>query len=184
MAIDVNTAVKTMLKMLQRLIGENIELSWQPAESPCTVKMDPSQLDQILVNLCVNAREAIEDVGRITIDTARVLMDEAASKAHADCCPGDYVRLSVLDNGTGMDRETADRVFEPFFTTKGVGRGTGWGSPRYMALSNRARGLSISAANRELERHSIFIFHFMRRKRHRNRFRPLKPSPTTRVKLF
>lgn len=140
MAIDVNSAVKTMLKMLQRLIGENIELSWQPAESPCTVKMDPSQLDQILVNLCVNAREAIEDVGRITINTARVFIDEAASKAHADCFPGNYVRLSVLDNGTGMDRETADRVFEPFFTTKGVGRGTGLGLSTVYGIVKQSQG--------------------------------------------
>lgn len=140
MAIDVNTAVKTMLKMLQRLIGENIELSWQPAECPCTVKMDPSQLDQILVNLCVNAREAIEDVGRITINTARVLMDETTSKTHADCCPGNYVRLTVLDNGTGMDRETADRVFEPFFTTKGVGRGTGLGLATVYGIVKQSRG--------------------------------------------
>lgn len=125
--LDMNTSVAGMLKMLHRLIGENIELVWQPAEKPCTVKMDPGQLDQILANLCVNAKDAISGMGEITITTGFTSFDEASCKSYLDCAPGDYVQLTVSDNGCGMDRETATRIFEPFFTTKGLGRGTGLG---------------------------------------------------------
>lgn len=127
MVIDVNASVATMLKILRRLIGENIELVWLPAGNHCTIKMDPSQLDQILTNLCVNAKEAIADIGQVTIKTATVFLDDKACKHYIDSIPGNYVRLSVIDNGSGMDKETIQHVFEPFFTTKGVGHGTGLG---------------------------------------------------------
>ena len=125
--LDMNTAVAGMLKMLRRLIGENIELVWLPADTPCTVKMDPGQLDQILANLCINAKDAIAEVGEITIQTGLITFDEASCASYLECAPGDYVQLMVSDNGCGMDRETATRIFEPFFTTKGLGRGTGLG---------------------------------------------------------
>ena len=125
--VDLNETVEGMLRMLQRLIGENIELSWQPGEDLWAVKMDPSQLDQILTNLCVNSRDAIADVGRIAIATGNVAVtaDEAADQP--DAAPGEYVRLEVSDNGRGMEPETLARIFEPFFTTKGMGKGTGLG---------------------------------------------------------
>ncbi|BBO87861.1 cache domain-containing protein [Desulfosarcina ovata] len=125
--IDLNVAINAMLNMLRRLIGENIELNWLPPDEPCPVKIDPSQLDQILFNLCINARDAISDIGRITIKADRIFFDETAIKAYVDCTPGDYVHLSIEDNGSGIDKETAKHVFEPFFTTKEVGRGTGLG---------------------------------------------------------
>jgi len=125
--LDMNTAVAGMLKMLRRLIGENIELVWHPADAPCKVKMDPGQLDQILANLCVNAKDAISEVGEITITTGVTSFDEESCRSYLDCEPGDYVQLTVSDNGCGMDKETATRIFEPFFTTKGLGRGTGLG---------------------------------------------------------
>jgi len=125
--IDLNDTVTSMLKMLQRLIGEDIKLVWQPSPGRCQVKMDPSQIDQILANLCVNARDAIEDTGRITIETGTCSLDADYCAANPEATPGDYVRLVFSDNGRGMDRETLTHIFEPFYTTKEVGRGTGLG---------------------------------------------------------
>ena len=125
--LDMNETVEGMLKMLRRLIGEHIELAFQPGEDAGRVKMDPSQIDQILVNLCVNARDAIGDGGTLTIRTADVVVDEAACAGQEGAVPGRYVRLEVRDNGCGMDSETLAHLFEPFYTTKGIGQGTGLG---------------------------------------------------------
>ena len=125
--IDLNKTVEAMLKMLRRLIGEDIQLNWLPVADLWPVKLDPSQIDQILANLCVNARDAIAGVGKVTIETANVSFDEAYCAAHPGFVPGDYVRLAVSDDGCGMDKEILGKLFEPFFTTKGVGKGTGLG---------------------------------------------------------
>jgi signal transduction histidine kinase/ActR/RegA family two-component response regulator len=125
--LDLNETVAGMLKLLQRLIGENIHLTWQPGANLWPVRVDPSQIDQILANLCVNARDAIADVGTITIETGNAVFDEAYCAAHPDAVPGEYVRLAVSDTGCGMDQDTLAHIFEPFFTTKGVGKGTGLG---------------------------------------------------------
>lgn len=125
--VDLNDSVSRMLKMLQRLIGEDIELAWMPGYDIWKVRIDPSQVDQILANLAVNARDAITGVGKVTIETENMFFDETYCASHADFTPGEYVLLSVSDNGRGMDRETLDQIFEPFFTTKGVGKGTGLG---------------------------------------------------------
>ncbi|MEW6368084.1 MAG: PAS domain S-box protein [Acidobacteriota bacterium] len=125
--LDLNDAVPGTLKLLRRLIGEDIELVWMPGHDLWSVRIDPSQLDQALANLAVNARDAIPGVGRVTIETANVIFDEAYAQAHADCVPGSYVLLGVSDTGRGMDGHTIDHIFEPFFTTKEVGKGTGLG---------------------------------------------------------
>lgn len=125
--LDLNTIVESMLKMLRRLIGEDIRLVWLPAADVWPVKIDPSQIDQILANLCVNARDAISDVGEITIETGMVTIDDQYCRDHAGFIPGDFVTLAVSDDGHGMDKEVRDKVFEPFFTTKEVGVGTGLG---------------------------------------------------------
>jgi two-component system cell cycle sensor histidine kinase/response regulator CckA len=125
--LDLNKIVKRMLSMLQRLIGEGILLSWQPAANLWQVKADPSQIDQILANLCVNARDAISGVGRITIETGNITLDKERCADHADFLPGEFVRISMSDDGCGMDKEILAKIFEPFFTTKGVGMGTGLG---------------------------------------------------------
>jgi len=125
--IDINKSVEAVLKILERIIGENITLAWQPGEAPGMIKIDPSQLDQILTNLCVNARDAIDDIGKISIDTGITVFDEAFCHTHKGFLPGEHVVLSVSDNGSGMDAATMEHVFEPFFTTKGVGKGTGLG---------------------------------------------------------
>jgi signal transduction histidine kinase/ActR/RegA family two-component response regulator len=125
--IDLDSTVGNMIKMLSRLIGEDIDLLWQPAGDLWAVKMDPSQLDQILVNLCVNARDAIADVGKITIETGMKVFDQDYCAVNAGFVPGEFVLLAVSDDGCGMDRHTLDNLFEPFFTTKEKGRGTGLG---------------------------------------------------------
>ncbi len=125
--LNLNQTVKQMITMLQRLIGEDIDLLWKPCEALWPVKMDPSQIDQILANLCVNARDAITDVGKITIETDMVSFDEAYCTEHAGFIPGDFVMLGVSDNGSGMNKETLKNLFEPFFTTKEMGKGTGLG---------------------------------------------------------
>lgn len=125
--LDLNATVERMLKMLRRLIGENIDLRWQPAQNLGLVKMDPSQIDQILTNLCVNARDAIAGVGQITLETANVSFSREHCALHAEHLPGDFAMLAVSDNGCGMDKKTIGQLFEPFFTTKGQGQGTGLG---------------------------------------------------------
>ena len=125
--LDLNDTVAGMLKMLERLIGEDIGLVWIPGIDLGQVKIDPSQIDQILANLCVNAHDAIAGVGKVTIETANVMLDESYSTNHAGFIPGEYVRLSISDNGCGMDKVTLSQIFEPFFTTKEFGKGTGLG---------------------------------------------------------
>jgi len=125
--LDLNDTVSGMLRMLRRLIGEDIDLAWLPGHDLWHVKVDPSQIDQILANLAVNARDAVSGVGKVTIETANATFDEAYCADHLGFTPGEYVRLAVSDDGRGMDKETLDQVFEPFFTTKGFGEGTGLG---------------------------------------------------------
>jgi two-component system, cell cycle sensor histidine kinase and response regulator CckA len=125
--LDLNETVAGMLKMLRPLIGEDIDLTWLPADGACAVRMDPSQIDQILANLCVNARDAIAGVGRISIETGLATFDADYCAYRSELIPGEYVSLIVSDDGCGMDRETLSKIFEPFFTTKEVGRGTGLG---------------------------------------------------------
>jgi PAS domain S-box-containing protein len=125
--LDLNETVESMLKMLRHLIGEDINLAWLPGKNLWPVHVDPSQIDQILANLCVNARDAIAGVGKITIETEPTAFDEIYSAMHAECVPGEYVLLAVSDNGCGMSREIRDKLFEPFFTTKEMGKGTGLG---------------------------------------------------------
>ena len=125
--IDLNKTVEGMLKMLKRLIGEDIELTWMPGNDVKPVKMDPSQIDQILANLCVNARDAINGVGKLTIATELTVIDEAHCAAHLGFIPGEYVLLTVSDDGCGMNKEVMAKLFEPFFTTKEFDKGTGLG---------------------------------------------------------
>jgi PAS domain S-box-containing protein len=125
--LDLNEVIEGMLKMLRRLIGEDIDLLWKPALEVWPVLMDPTQIDQILANLVVNARDAIDGVGKITIETGTVRFDEAYCENHPGHSPGEYVLLAVSDDGCGMDKETLNSIFEPFFTTKPLGQGTGLG---------------------------------------------------------
>jgi len=125
--LDLNQTVAGMLKMLRRMIGEDIDLAWLPEAGLLPVKMDPTQIDQLLANLCVNARDAITGVGKITIETQTKSFDEAYCAQNPEFVPGDFVQLAVSDNGCGMDRKSLGKIFEPFYTSKALGKGTGLG---------------------------------------------------------
>jgi CheY-like chemotaxis protein len=138
--LDLNENVKNMLKMLEHLIGEEIDLAWLPGKDLLPVKMDPSQIDQILANLCVNARDAINGIGKITIETEKVVIDAAYCADHAGFVPGDFVLMAVSDNGCGMDKEILDNIYEPFFTTKDIDKGTGLGLPTVYGIVKQNNG--------------------------------------------
>ncbi len=124
---DLNLLLDELQRMLRRLIGEDRSLVWKPASTLWNVWVDPSQVNQVLVNLVVNARDATRQGGVITLATCNQTVDPAYARAHPDAIPGDYVVVGVTDNGAGMPPEVLDRIFEPFFTTKEVGQGTGLG---------------------------------------------------------
>ena len=111
--------------MVRHLIGEDIELVVLPSQTLWMTKIDPGQLEQVLMNLVVNARDAMLEGGKLTIETANVTLNEDDARLHPGMIPGDYVLLTVSDTGIGMSEETKTHVFDPFFTTKGVGHGTG-----------------------------------------------------------
>jgi two-component system cell cycle sensor histidine kinase/response regulator CckA len=126
--LDLNGSVSAMIDMLKRLIGESIVLSWEPAENIWPVKVDPTQIDQVLVNLCINSRDAISGSGKISISASNCTLDKNYTAAQIyKIEPGDYVKLSVSDDGCGMDEATLMHIFEPFYTTKAMGSGTGLG---------------------------------------------------------
>ena len=125
--LDLNDAVAGMIQMVSRVIGENIELAFLPGAKLGRVKADPSQIEQVILNLVVNARDAMPEGGRLTIETLNVDLDRNYVQQHAVVEPGPYVMLTVSDTGSGIDPETQARIFEPFFTTKTQGRGTGLG---------------------------------------------------------
>jgi PAS domain S-box-containing protein len=138
--IDLNETLESLLKMLRRLIGEDVDLSWLPGSRLWSIKMDPSQVDQILANLCVNARGAISGVGKIVVETGNSIFDEEYCSSHVDYVPGEYVRLMVSDNGCGMSKETMSHIFEPFFTTKAAGGGTGLGLATVYGVVKQNKG--------------------------------------------
>ena len=138
--LDLNEAVGSVFSMIRRIIGENIELLWQPDTGPCPVRMDPSQIDQILLNLCVNAKDAIMGVGVITIETGLIDLGKSDVEHRPDVAPGSYVTLSVNDTGCGMDVETLKHIFDPFFTTKGLGQGTGMGCATVYGIVKQNEG--------------------------------------------
>ena len=125
--LDLNKSVGDMINMLRRLIGENIDLAWLPEPGQLEIKMDPVQVDQIMANLCLNARDAIADIGKVTIETETAIFDESYCAVHAGYVAGEYVLLAVSDDGCGMEKAIIDQIFEPFFTSKGLGQGTGLG---------------------------------------------------------
>lgn len=125
--LNLNTTLTNMLKMIKRLIGEDIALRWIPYETLWPVLMDPSQVDQVLINLCVNARDAIKGAGHLTIETKNETVDKTYCSDHYYFTPGDYATITISDDGCGMSAETKEHLFEPFFTTKETGKGTGLG---------------------------------------------------------
>jgi PAS domain S-box-containing protein len=138
--LRLNDTVGRALNLLRRLLGETIELAWQPGNDLWLVEIDPTQFDQVLTNLCVNARDAMAGHGRITIRSGNVTVEPAQAAAHPEFAPGDYVVLSVSDTGCGMSPEILAHIFEPFFTTKDQGKGTGLGLAIVFGLVKQNRG--------------------------------------------
>ena len=138
--LDLNEVVTENLKMLRRLIGEDIDLVMVPGAELGAVKADPGQIEQVIMNLVVNARDAMPHGGKLTIETANVTLDEQL-RAHPRrrVQPGDYVMLAISDTGVGMDNETQTRIFEPFFTTKGT-KGTGLGLSTVYGIVKQSGG--------------------------------------------
>ena len=126
-SLDLNHEIEQATRMLVRTIPKMIEIELALSGELATVNADPVQIEQVLMNLAVNAKDAMPDGGKLAIETKNVALDEEYCRIHLECKPGDYVLLSVSDTGHGMDKETLNRIFEPFFTTKEIGRGTGLG---------------------------------------------------------
>jgi len=138
--LDLNTILSDMDRMLSRALGEDIELVFLPGNALGRVRADRSSIEQVILNLIVNARDAMPGGGRVTIETANIVADESFVRQHLDSKPGAYVLLSVTDTGVGMDQATRSRIFEPFFSTKPLGQGTGLGLSTVFGIVQRSGG--------------------------------------------
>ena len=138
--LDVGVLVKNIDKMLHRIIGEDIELGTRTVDSLWSICADPGQIEQVIVNLIVNARDAMARGGKLLVECANVVLDSTYASVHSEVSPGEYVMLAVTDTGGGMDQATQARIFEPFFTTKEVGRGTGLGLSTVFAIVKNVGG--------------------------------------------
>jgi two-component system, cell cycle sensor histidine kinase and response regulator CckA len=156
--IDLNILIQGLLKMLNRLIGENIQIVTNFAPELKTIKADPGQIEQVILNLVVNARDAMPEGGEITLETSNVMLAEDFTTTHLSVTPGPHVVFAITDRGTGMTPETQARLFEPFFTTKPVGKGTGLGLPTAYGIIKQSGGTIWVYS--ELGKGSIFKVYF------------------------
>jgi PAS domain S-box-containing protein len=158
--VSLNEVVARAERLVRRTLGEDIEVVVPPSSDEGLANVDAGQLEQVLVNMALNARDAMPEGGRLTLETANVELDEDYCRTHPDAAPGSYVMVSVSDNGIGMDEETMSRVFEPFFTTKVPGKGTGLGLATAYGIVTQSGG-SISVSS-ELGKGSVFRVHLPR----------------------
>jgi PAS domain S-box-containing protein len=158
--LDLDECIRALLKMLGRLLGENVRLTSEGTAGLWPIKMDPSQFDQLLFNLCLNARDAITDVGALTLATRNVVIDTAYCDTHPGAVSGDFVQLRVSDTGSGMDVVTLAHLFEPFFTTKPVGKGVGLGLATVYGVVAQNHGFIEVAST--LGQGTTFLIHLPR----------------------
>src|SRR5438876_9038585 len=137
---SLNTLVWNTDSILRRLISEDVEMATITAKHIGAIKADPSQMEQVILNLVINARDAMPNGGKLTLETANVELDESFAQTHLATLPGSYVMLAVSDTGTGMDEETQAHIFEPFFTTKELGKGTGLGLSMVYGIVKQSGG--------------------------------------------
>jgi len=156
--LDVNDAVKDLDKMLRQLIDDNIELAFVPGKQTGRIKADSGYVGQVLMNLVVNARDAMPDGGKLTIATNNVTLDKNYTRSHTGAIPGDYVMLSVSDTGTGMTDEVKTHLFEAFFTTKPKGKGTGLGLTTCQTIVQQSAVTSVFTVRLAMAQPSRFIF--------------------------
>ncbi|MFW5741562.1 MAG: ATP-binding protein, partial [Myxococcota bacterium] len=172
--LSLNDVIESSNKMLRRLIGEDIELVFEPAKDLWSVNIDPGQVEHILVNLVVNARDAMPDGGRLSLKTANVTLDDEYCRSHTYTLPGPYVMLQVADDGIGMDEQVLSQVFEPFFTTKAKGKGTGLGlATVYGAVKQNHGTIEVDS---EPGRGSRFTIYLPRAEGEAERISPLARS--------
>jgi len=176
--ISINMTIEELLPLLQRLIGEHIEIVTRLDRGAGEVRVDPVQLEQVLMNLALNARDAMPRGGRLVIETKSVTLEARATSAHSGLLPGDYVRVSVKDTGCGMDEETLTHIFEPFFSTKGIGKGTGLGLATVYGLVKQNHG--CVEVTSEVGKGSMFTILLPRAVMHKETM--IKP-PALRTKL-
>lgn len=139
-AIDLNTIISSLETLLRRLIGEDVQILFTPAKDLGTIRADPGQIEQVIMNLAINARDAMPKGGKLMLQTSNAELDEAYARHHVGVVPGRYVLLTVSDTGVGMDEETVTHIFEPFFTTKGLGKGTGLGLSTVYGIVQQSEG--------------------------------------------
>ena len=144
--LDLNAELAKMNDMVSRLLGDDIDLIMIPGDSICKISIDPNQLEQVLINLTANARSAMPRGGKLIVETSKIVVGPSSEKPYPDCVNGEYVVLTVTDNGCGMDTETVARIFEPFFTTKDIGKGTGLGLATVYGIIKQSHGqISVSS---------------------------------------
>ncbi len=146
--LDLNVVVEHIIKMLERLLGEHIKVIFTPGDGLWPVKMDSTQIDQVMIKLALNARDAIKECGTLVITTRNIVVDSAYCFVHSELVPGDYVLLQVHDDGCGIDKETLDSIFEPFFTTKSMTEGIGLGLATVYGIVRQNQG-AIFASSRK-----------------------------------
>jgi len=158
--LDLNASAREIEKLLHRVIGEDIELILRLHPNVSTIRMDPGQLDQVLTNLVVNARDAMPNGGKLILETGDVTLDEPYAGQHLGATTGSFVLLSISDTGCGMDQETLSHIFEPFFSTKEKGKGTGLGLSTVCGIVKQADGCIMAYS--EPGRGTTFKIHFPR----------------------
>jgi two-component system, cell cycle sensor histidine kinase and response regulator CckA len=156
--LELNGTIEAKVILLRRFLGEGVELSWRPASELWLVNMDPGQVDQILANLCLNARDAMPSGGTLIVETRNISIDPTSCSGQRDEKPGDYVMLAVSDNGHGMDSEILEKIFEPFFTTKEHGKGIGLGLPTVYGIVKQNGGfIRVFSQSGQGSRFDVFL---------------------------
>jgi len=169
---DINALIMNAQKLFRPSLGEQIEIEVSLDEHAWPALVDPTQLTTALLNLAVNARDAMPKGGKLTLETSNVVLDETSSRTYGEIAPGDYVMVAVSDTGSGIPAAIRDKIFDPFFSTKGVGKGTGLGLSMVYGFVKQSGGTSTSTARRGTAPRSSFTCRGRARRRRWSRRPP------------